>query len=208
MSSPSPYSGVSDASSNNGASSNSSVQETAFNVPTHSAGTTQPAATANAQVPVGSIIGAILGFMLLLSLGVAALFLHRRRVHRRDNKPRSLGSRTESAFIDLSVSEEELKPRPLILYDTESALGTEKSPLPASGNSSALPMSAPGASASTSDVQGRTAAMPKAAEVALANMAEEVQALRSQVWRLEQERVGIGARPSSVDESPPQYAPG
>jgi HAMP domain-containing protein len=179
-------------------------------VPTHSAGTTgttQPAA-ANAQVPVGAIVGAILGFMLLLSLGAAALFLCRRRAHRRDNKPPSLGSRTESAFIDLSVSEEELKPRPLILYDPERALATKKSPLPTSGNSSAPPTSPLGASVSTSDVQGRTAAMPKAAEVALANMAEEVQALRSQVRRLEQERAGIGAKPPSVEESPPQYAPG
>ncbi|KAF7333466.1 hypothetical protein MVEN_02362800 [Mycena venus] len=174
----------------------------ASNEPTHSAGATQPAA-GNTQVPVGAIVGAILGSMLLFSLGAAVLFLHRRRAHRRGNGPRSLGSRTESAFIDLSISEEEMKPRPLILYDTEGALETSKSTFLVS------PTSELGASASTrSDDQGSAAAMPKAAEVALANMADEVQALRNQVRRLEQERVGYGARPMFVNESPPQYAPG
>lgn len=158
-------------------------------VTTSQSGTVSPTAAPEDRkhVPAGAIAGAILGVLVLLSLCLAALIIRRRRAQRsHQGEIRSLGSHVES---DIIMSEEDTRsalPTPLILHDKEKALFVG----PAAGDS---------VSASSSNL-----VLPPAAEVALANMAEEVQNLRTQMQRLEREQQLFG---TGVDDLPPRYAP-
>lgn len=119
----------------------------------------------------------------MLSLCAAALFIRRRRrrAHHSHRGGIPLGPRTESdlAVINLVRS----RPHSQILYDNDKGL-------PPGDNASVL---------------SSTSTLPVAAEIALASMAEEMQALRRQIKRLEGERESAGVR--VPDDTPPEYAP-
>ncbi|KAJ7745591.1 hypothetical protein DFH07DRAFT_15795 [Mycena maculata] len=134
------------------------------------------------HVPVAAIVGSTFAVLILISLCVAALFIHRQRLRRaHQGRIRELGRRTESGIIHMDHSEEDLsaRPDPLVLYP-------EKSLPEDSGSDS-------GSSSSSSSVSQA--------------LAEEVQVLRTQIQRLELERqtLGVGA---SDDLPPPEYASG
>ncbi|KAF7348727.1 hypothetical protein MVEN_01391700 [Mycena venus] len=162
--------------------------------------TESPVATQSSQVgttkqhaPVGEIVIAILGTVFLLSLVVAGLLIRRRRAQRRNNHPHALGpSRMEAAIVDDVVErdDEKTRPHPLVLYENEKAR-----PFGEGASSS---------SAGTDGEKDPMAALPTAAKLTFASMADEMQALRDQVYQLELER-NEGRPPT--DELPPQYAP-
>ncbi|KAJ7512167.1 hypothetical protein B0H11DRAFT_476117 [Mycena galericulata] len=164
-----------------------------------------PASSRSSTVPVGAIVGAVLGALVLVSLCIAALFLflRRRRRRARPGEIRSLGSRPASTVISLASADARFAyPTPLTLPPNPPLITpNEKSSALRTGN-----ITTPG-STSTSAGSSR-AALPTAAELTLADMTQEVLALRTQVQRLEQ---GHHARPSgsaeSDDDLPPQYAP-
>ncbi|KAF7348745.1 Carbohydrate esterase family 1 and carbohydrate-binding module family 1 protein [Mycena venus] len=173
--------------------------------PTHSAEATQPATGASSHVPLGAVVGAVSGCIILLSLGAAALFIlgRRRRREAKNERPR----KTESAFIDCLRSSSRRTAHALIVNGHQDTPGppTEiTSPRSAASPPTSPSSAPPSAPASASSRHAVSSRMPKAAELALANMADEMSALRSQVQRLEQERA---AAPLQVDDLPPQYVP-
>ncbi|KAJ6602428.1 hypothetical protein DFH09DRAFT_447707 [Mycena vulgaris] len=146
-----------------------------------------------AHVPVAAIVGAVLGSLVLLSLCLAAIVIRRQRARRRygshRNAPRELGldTSTDSIVIDLTEGDNfGTRPHPLILYDVEK--NAEKN----------RPHPSPPADSAELSSENTS---PVAAELALANIAAEMQLMRSQMQRIETERT------STADELPPQYAP-
>ncbi|KAJ7742124.1 hypothetical protein DFH07DRAFT_925747 [Mycena maculata] len=148
--------------------------------------------TREKHVPVAAIVGSIFGVLTLISLCVAAIFIHRHRVRRASQgRIRELGRRTESGIIHMDRSEEDLsaRPDPLIRYPDEKSL-----PLVLEDATS------PDSSSTT---------LPVAAEFSTVTLSveEQMQALRMQVQRLELERQALGVGAPN-DPPPPEYAPG
>jgi hypothetical protein len=137
---------------------------------------------------VGAIVGAILGCLLLLSLGLAAFFIRRRRTQRQ-LQPFTLGPHTESAIINDGADDLGMRARPPVMSERVQPFADR--PQTSSMN------------VSTSRVEATAAppnpTKPETTEFALANMANEMQLLRNQVSQLALER--------GPNDLPPQYAP-
>ncbi|KAJ7125304.1 hypothetical protein C8R44DRAFT_782841 [Mycena epipterygia] len=161
-------------------------------------GTSSPTASPTIPIPsssvtrsgkhtnVPAIVGSIVGSLVVLFLCVTAILIRRRRILQhgiRHNASRSLGPHTESGLPESDGDHVNTRPEPLVLYEKD-ALATDSS------------LSVPSTTYS--------AALPTAAELALASMADDMRALRGQMQRLEQDRRVLGNAP--VDDLPPEYA--
>ncbi|KAJ7794511.1 hypothetical protein B0H14DRAFT_2621786 [Mycena olivaceomarginata] len=117
------------------------------------------------HAPVGEIVIAILSTVFLLSLVVIGLLIHQRQAQHQNNHPHTLGLLClEATIVDdvMEWDDGKVCPYPLILYENEKAR-------PIGEDSEKDPM----------------AALPTAAKLTFASMADEMQVLRNQVYRLE-----------------------
>ncbi|KAJ7801496.1 hypothetical protein B0H13DRAFT_2688173 [Mycena leptocephala] len=132
--------------------------------------------TVNQHSPVGAIVGAIIGCLLLLSLGLAAFFIRRRRAQRQF-KPFTLGPHTESAITDDGA----VRTGPYIMSETVR-------PFAERPRSSSMNVSINRVEAAAALPNPTKPEQPRTTEFALANIANEMQLLRSQVSQLALER--------------------
>ncbi|KAF7335686.1 hypothetical protein MVEN_02223900 [Mycena venus] len=136
------------------------------------------------RVPVAAIVGSVIGVMILLLLCLVTILVRRRRRQRAGRyEPHTFDGSTESGILQEHLNEARVYPESHML-----SLDSEKS--------RTYRWSRVGSSADGSMLH-------PAARSALGSMMEEMQALRTQMQRLEMERQPSGSGPPN--EPPPQY---
>ncbi|KAF8215253.1 hypothetical protein K438DRAFT_1660092 [Mycena galopus ATCC 62051] len=151
--------------------------------PTQSQTLSSPASL-GARVPVAAIVGSVIGIMILLSLCLVAILIRRRRRQRaRRYEPHGFEGPTESEILQEHLNEPRAyeEPHPLS-QNTEKSRAHQRSRGESFADGSML---------------------PAAVRNGLTSMMEEMQALRTQMQRLEFERQPSEFRPTN--EPPPQY---